>query len=278
VGPFLDGINTLRLVGSPGVPSLASFLLSRPALPTIAPPVKFATLGKNELKPWRKEQWCIPPGEDASFVWPMEDVLDVYTRPYHPKRPQVCLDETSRQLLGDVNAPLPVAPGHPACQDYEYERNGVCNLFLVTEPLRGWRHVVVGDQRTRRDFAHVIRDLVDVQYPDAERILLVMDNLNTHTPAALYETFPPAEAKRLADRLEIHYTPKHGSWLNMAEIELRVLSEQCLDRRLASRAILEHEVAAWERQRNAANKSINWRFTTADARIKLKHLYPSVDA
>jgi len=208
----------------------------------------------------------------------MEDVLDVYTRPYHPKRPPVCLDETSRQLLGDVSAPLPVAPGHPARQDYEYERTGVCNLFLVTEPLRGWRHVVVGDQRTRRDFAHVIRDLVDVQYPDAERIILVMDNLNTHTPAALSETFPPAEAKRLADRLEIHYTPKHGSWLNMAEIELRVLSEQCLDRRLASRAILEHEVAAWEHQRNAANKSINWRFTTADARIKLKHLYPSVDA
>lgn len=208
----------------------------------------------------------------------MEDALDVYTRPYDPRRPQVCLDETSRQLLGEVTPPLPPAPGRPARQDYEYTRGGVCNLFLVCESLRGWRHVVVSDRRTRLDFAHVIKELVDVHYPDAEVIVLVMDNLNTHTPASLYEAFPPTEAKRLADKLEIHYTPKHGSWLNMAEIELGVLAAQCLDRRLPDRATLEREVAAWERERNAATRTIRWRFTTADARIKLKHLYPSFDA
>ena len=207
----------------------------------------------------------------------MEDVLDVYTRPYDPCRPQVCLDETSRQLLGDVTPPLPLAPGHPAREDYEYVRGGVCNLFLACEPLRGWRHVTVSDRRTRRDFAHVIKDLVDVQYPDAEQIVLVMDNLNTHSPASLYEAFAPAEARRLTDRLEIHYTPKHGSWLNMAEIELHVLAGQCLDRRLPDRATLTGEVAAWQAARNAADRAIDWRFTTADARIKLKHLYPVLD-
>ena len=204
----------------------------------------------------------------------MEDVLDVYTRPADPRRPQVCLDETSRQLLGEVTPPLPAAPGRPTRQDYEYTREGVCNLFLVTEPLRGWRHVTVSDRRTRADFAHVVKELVDVHYPDAEAIVLVLDNLNTHTPASLYEAFPPAEAKRLADKLEIHYTPKHGSWLNMAEIELGVLAAQCLDRRLPDRATLEREVAAWEAARNAATRTIDWRFTTADARIKLDHLYP----
>ncbi len=208
----------------------------------------------------------------------MEDVLDVYIRPYNPRRPQVCLDETSRQLLADITPPLPPALGRPAREDYEYARAGVCNLFMLTEPLRGWRHVVVSDRRTRVDFARCIRELVDVHYPDAERIVLVMDNLNTHSPASLYEAFPPAEAKRLADKLEIHYTPKHGSWLNMAEIELGVLAGQCLARRLPDRASLEREVAAWETARNAADSAIDWRFTTADARIKLKHLYPSFDA
>ena len=207
----------------------------------------------------------------------MEDVLAVYTRPDDPRRPQVCLDETSRQLLADVAPPLPPAPGSPAREDYEYVRQGVCNLFLVTEPLRGWRHVSVSDRRTRLDWADVIKDLVDVQYPDAEKSVLVLDNLNTHTPASLYEAFPPAEAKRLADKLELHYTPKHGSWLNMAEIELSVLAAQCLDRRLPDRATLEREVAAREAARNAATKTIDWRFTTADARIKLKHLYPAIE-
>jgi hypothetical protein len=205
----------------------------------------------------------------------MEDVLDVYTRPYDPRRPQVCLDETSRQLLGQVNPPEPVAPGRPARQDYEYERNGVCNLFLVCEPLAGWRHVLVSDRRTRIDWAHCIKDLVDVHYPDAERIVLVQDNLNTHSPASLYEAFAPAEAKRLTDKLELHATPKHGSWLNMAEIELSVLAEQCLDRRLADRTTLEREVAAWEKARNGAGRRVDWRFTTTDARIKLKRLYPA---
>jgi hypothetical protein len=225
-----------------------------------------------------KEQWCIPPEANADFVWHMEDVLDVYTRPYDPRRPQVCLDETSRQLLAETRPAQPTTPGHPAREDYEYVRAGVCNLFLVTEPLRGWRQVLVSNQRTRLDWAECVRQLVDVYYPDAEVIVLVQDNLNTHTPASLYEAFPPAEAKRLAARLEIHYTPKHGSWLNMAEIELSVLAEQCLDRRLADRATLEQEVAAWEQQRNAAQRGIHWRFTTADARIKLRHLYPVIDA
>ena len=208
----------------------------------------------------------------------MEDVLEVYTRPYDPRRPQVCLDETSRQLLGEVTPPLPAAPGRPAREDYEYVRQGVCNLFLVCEPLRGWRHVTVGDRRTRTDFAACIKALVDVHYPEAEQIVLVLDNLNTHTPASLYAACPPAEAKRLTDKLEIHYTPKHGSWLNMAEIELSVLAAQCLDRWLPDRATLEREVAAWEAARNAATKTVDWRFTAADARIKLKHLYPSFDA
>ncbi len=205
----------------------------------------------------------------------MEDVLDVYTRPYDPRRPQVCLDETSRQLLADATPPLPATAGHPAREDYEYVRQGVVNLFLVTEPLRGWRHVTVSDRRTRLEWAQCIKELVDVHYPEAERIVLVQDNLNTHTPASLYAAFPPAEAKRLADKLELHYTPKHGSWLNMAELELGVLADQCLDRRLPDRATLEREVAAWEDARNAATRGITWRFTTADARIKLKHLYPS---
>ena len=208
----------------------------------------------------------------------MEDVLDVYTRPYDPLRPQVCLDETSRQLLADVTPPEPPTSGKVAREDYEYVRGGVCNLFLVTEALGGWRHVMVSERRTRLDFAHCIKELVDVHYPEAKKIVLVLDNLNTHTPASLYEAFDPDEAKRLAERLEIHYTPKHGSWLNMAEIELSVLSEQCLgNRRLPEQATLTREVESWEQERNGRGSTIDWRFTTDDARIKLKHLYPSFD-
>jgi hypothetical protein len=206
----------------------------------------------------------------------MEDVLDVYQRPDDPQRPVVCLDETSRQILADVRSPLPIAPGQPARHDPEYAREGVLNCFLVTAPLRGWRQVRVSQQRTRIDFAHCIKDLVDVHFPDAERLVLVMDQLNTHSPASLYEAFPPAEAKRLADKLEIHYTPKHGSWLNMAEIELSVLQRQCLDRRLGDRVTLEREVAAWVVARNGTALRTDWRFTTADARIKLKRLYPVI--
>ncbi len=208
----------------------------------------------------------------------MEDVLDVYERPYDPDRPVVCLDETSRQLLGDARPSLPPGPGRPARQDPEYVRGGVANVFLVTEPLRGWRQVRVSTQRTRLDFAACIQELVNVHYPDAERIVLVMDQLNTHSPASLYQAFAPAEAKRLADKLEIHYTPKHGSWLNMAELELSVLQRQCLDRRLGDRATTEQEVAAWATARNATTTTINWRFTTADARIKLTRLYPAFQA
>ncbi len=222
-----------------------------------------------------KEQWCIPEA-DAAFVWQMEDVLDVYQRPYDPARPLVCLDETSRQILAETRAPLPVVAGRAARHDPEYERNGVVNLFLVCEPLPGRRHVRVSAQRTRIDFAHCIQELVDDHYPDAERIVLVMDQLNTHSPASLYTAFPPAEAKRLADKLEIHYTPKHGSWLNMAEIELSALARQCLNRRLGDRVRLEREVAAWTTTRNDAATIIDWQFTTEDARIKLKRLYPVI--
>ena len=208
----------------------------------------------------------------------MEDVLDVYTRPYDPARPVVCLDETSRQLLADARPPLPAAPGRPARHDPEYVRGGVANLFLVTEPLRGWRAVSVSDRRTRLDFAACLKDLVDVHYPDAERIVLVLDQLNTHSPASLYAAFPPAEAKRLADRLELHHTPKHGSWLNMAELELAALQRQCLARRLGDREEMAREGAAWADRRNAAAATIRWQFTTADARTKLRRLYPALEA
>jgi hypothetical protein len=205
----------------------------------------------------------------------MEDVLAVYTQPYDPKRPQVCMDETSKQLIRETRPPLPATPGQPGRYDYEYERCGVCNLFLFFEPLTGWREVRVTARRTRSDWAEAIRALVDVQYPHAEKIVLVLDNLNTHTPGSLYEAFPPAEAKRLTDKLEIHYTPKHGSWLNMAEIELSVLSRQCLARRIDNVPELQAETAAWEQKRNQKGATIDWRFTTADARIKLRRLYPS---
>jgi hypothetical protein len=205
----------------------------------------------------------------------MEDVLDVSTRPYDPRRPQVCLDETSRQVLAETRPPLPLAPGRVARHDPEYLRAGVVNLFLVSEPLRGWRQVSVSERRPRLDWAHCIQELVDVHYPDAETIVLVMDQLNTHSPASLYEAFAPAEAKRLADKLEIHSTPKHGSGLNMAEIELSILQRQCLDRRLGDRNTVERGVAAWVRDRNEAAQTIDWRFTTEDARLKLKRLYPA---
>jgi hypothetical protein len=205
----------------------------------------------------------------------MEDVLDVYTRPYDPCYPQVCLDEISKQLLADLQEPLPPTPGKPAREDYEYERHGVRNLFLWYEPLQSRRHVEVTDHRTRVDFAQILKDLVDVHYPDAVKIVLVCDNLNTHSPASLYAAFDPAEAKRISDRLDFHFTPKHGSWLDMAEIELAILSSQCLDRRIPDAETLAAEVAAWEERRNATATRVDWRFTTADARIKLRHLYPS---
>jgi DDE superfamily endonuclease len=223
------------------------------------------------------KEWCIPPKANATFVAQMEDVLDVYTRPLDPKHPQVCFDESSTQQVNEVRTPLPPVPGQPARYDTEYERNGVSNLFMFFAPLLNWRHVKVTDHRTAADWAQCMRELVDVHFPDAERITVVQDNLNTHTPAALSAAFEPAEAKRIWDKLEFHYTPQHGSWLNMAEIELSVLSRQCLDRRIPDQATLVEEVAAWEAERNTSGATVNWRFTTVDARIKLKHLYPSLE-
>lgn len=207
----------------------------------------------------------------------MEDVLEVYKRPYDSTHPQVCMDESSKQHVMDVREPIPAEPGQIERYDTEYERNGVSNLFLFFEPLAGRRHLSITAQRTAVDWAEQIRDLVDEHYPNAKRITLVMDNLNTHTPASLYKAFPPEEARRLLDRLEIHYTPKHGSWLNMAEIEFSVLSKQCLDRRIPDQPTLTREVSAWVAKRNAHQASIDWRFTTEDARIKLKRLYPTIN-
>jgi hypothetical protein len=206
----------------------------------------------------------------------MEDVLDVYARPYDEARPVLGVDEGGKQLIGDVREPLPVRPGSPAKQDYEYERGGVANLFMAFEPLAGRRHVEATERKTAVDFARFLRVVSDELYPDAERVVLVCDNLNTHTPAALYEAFEPAEARRLAERFEWHYTPKHGSWLNVAEMELSVVAWQCLDRRIPDLEALQREVAAWERKRNAAVVKVDWQFTTADARVKLKKLYPTV--
>jgi len=206
----------------------------------------------------------------------MEDVLDVYTRPYDPRYPMVCMDESSKQLVGETRQPLPPAPGRPTRYDYEYQRNGVCNLFLFCEPLVGWRHLEVTERRTQQDWAWAMKTLVDNYYPAADRITVVLDNLNTHVPASLYATFPPEEAHRLLRRLEFHHTPKHGSWLNMAELEFSVLSRQCLDRRIGTQATLVREVAAWEATRNADPAPVDWRFTIRDARIKLKRLYPEI--
>ena len=204
----------------------------------------------------------------------MEDVLEVYHRPDDAKRPLVALDEASKQLIGETRQPRPPEPGRPERFDYEYVRNGTANLFMVSEPLLGWRAAQVTERRTAKDFAEVLRWLVEDLHPEAEKVVLVMDNLNTHKVASLYETFPPERARQIAERLEIHHTPKHGSWLNVAEIELSVLARQCLDRRIESREDLERVVAAWTGERNERGVEVRWRFTTADARIKLRRLYP----
>ena len=229
---------------------------------------------KNTLQPHRKEQWVIPPEANGAFVAAMEEVLDVYTRPHDPEMPLVCLDETSKQLVSETRTPVPMKPGQPERIDYEYERNGTANLFMLFAPLEGFRHVEVTDHRKAVDYAKILKDLSDVLFPHARKIALVQDNLNTHVKASLYEAFPPAEARRLAERFEWHYTPKHGSWLNMAESELGVLSSQCLNRRIPDKETLSREVAAWQASRNKNQTKADWRFTTADARIKLKCLYP----
>ncbi len=207
------------------------------------------------------------------FLWHIEDVLDLYAEPYDPKRPWVCFDETPYQMVGDVAEPMEVAPGQPKRVDYEYEREGSCNLFVTVQPQEGWRQVVVTERRTALDFAHQMKALVDEYLPEAEVIRVVMDNLNTHTPASLYQAFPAEEARRITRKLEFHYTPKHGSWLNMAEIEISVLSRQCLRRRMPDREMLRREIAAWQTERNEQRATTNWRFTTTDARTRLDRLY-----
>jgi hypothetical protein len=221
-----------------------------------------------------KEQWCIPPKADAAFVCNMEDVLEVYKRSYDLKRPVVCVDEMPKQLLMDTRDPLSMYPGEPERFDYEYKRGGVADIFMLFEPLAGKRHIEITDQRRRIEWAEVMRIVSDQLYPDAEKIVVVLDNLNTHVLAAFYLAFEPQEARRLVERFELHYTPKHGSWLNMAEIELSTVTRQCLDRRIPNKDLLIHEVKAWEDQRNSEVIKVHWQFSTADARTKLKSLYP----
>ena len=231
-------------------------------------------LAENELKPWLKKMWCIPK-IDAEYVARMEDVLELYAEKPDELRPVVCFDETPRQLIGEARVPVAPKPGRPARFDYEYVRNGTANIFMFVDAHRPWRHAKVTDRRTRLDFAECMRDLVDVHYPKAERIRVVMDNLSTHTPAALYESFEPAEARRILRRLEIHYTPKHASWLNMVEIEIGVMVSQCLDRRIPSKALLVKEVKAWQQRRNREKARIRWQFTVDKARTKLGRAYPA---
>lgn len=222
--------------------------------------------------------WCIPPESSAEFVCGMEGVLEVYAQGYEPRNPKVCMDETSKQLVAETRMPLRCRPGAAERRDYEYERRGTANVFLFTEPLAGWREVTVTERRTRVDWARRVKELLDGRYRDAERVTLIMDNLNTHGPASLYAAFGPAEARRLIERLEFVYTPKHGSWLNIAEIEMSALARQCLNRRIADRQTLSSECAAWEADRNRKQTGVDWHFTTADARTKLKRLYPRVHA
>jgi DDE superfamily endonuclease len=219
----------------------------------------------------------VPPKANADYVWHMEDVIQTYLLPYDPLHPVVCFDEACKQLFGEVKPVQGTRPGRCARIDYEYERKGVCHQLMMCEPLRGWRHVKVTERRTRRDYALCVRDLVDIHYPRARKIRLVQDNLNTHDGASLYEAFLPGEARRLLNKIEFHYTPKHGSWLNMAETEINIMNGQCLDRRLESQALVANEVAAWESKRNAAQARIHWTFTLAAARRKLKKLYPSIE-
>lgn len=231
-------------------------------------------LKNSKIKPWQKKQWCIPT-VSPEYVFHMEDILDLYEEPYNSAFPCICFDEKPYQLIGEKIVPIPAAPGRPMRYDYEYERNGTANLFIIFEPAAGQRRIVVTNQRTKADFADMMKLLADELYPEAEKIRVVMDNLNTHNPYALYERFDPEEAGRILRRLEFHYTPKHASWLNMAEIEISVLSGQCLARRIADKETLKREIALWEKERNGKSAKVRWRFTNADARVKLGRLYPS---
>ena len=230
-------------------------------------------LAEDDLKPWRRDMWCIP-HVDGTYIARMEDVLDLYAEAADPNHPVVCFDESPTQLIGEVREPIPAQPGQPERYDCEYRRNGTANLFVFLDAHKSWRHVKVTDHRTARDFADCMRDLVDIHYPEAHRIRVVMDNLSTHTAGALYEAFPAPEAHRILQRLEFHYTPKHASWLNMVEIEIGVLRGQCLDRRIGEREVLINEIAAWQQQRNLSGDRIKWKFTTQKARDKLTRAYP----
>lgn len=230
---------------------------------------------KKEIKPWQHKQWCIS-RVDAEFVCQMEDVLDLYEEPYNEADPIICLDEKPYQLLEQVHDPLPAEPGKPKREDYTYKRNGTCNLFIMMSPQAGWRHVKVTDQRTSEDYAECLHDLVNVHFPEAKRIRIVQDNLNTHNGASLYKRFPAEEARKIYKKLEFHYTPKHASWLNMSEIELFVLGKQCIDRRIGEKSILQLEIASWEEDRNRHRVRINWQFTTEKARGKMKNFYPNI--
>ena len=223
-----------------------------------------------------QKMWCIPPKSDAEFVCAMENVLAVYKRPDDPDHPVVCFDEKSKQLVGEIATPIPAAPGRVECHDYEYVRNGTANLFMLVEPLHGWRQVSVTSRRTKLDFAAQMKELADVHYPKVRKITLVMDNLNTHRMSCLYEAFTPDEARRIIEKIEVTHTPKHGSWLNMAECELSVLEKQCLGERMSDEATLRKSVSLWNKDRNQRSKTIDWRFQTADARIKLRRLYPQI--
>jgi hypothetical protein len=231
---------------------------------------------KNALKPHQSVYWKIPPDHSASFAAPMEDVLGEYEKPYNADCPLVCMDESNKQLVGEARAPIAAAPGHPQIVDHEYVRHGAANIFLEVEPLAGKSHVEITETRTRRDWAWFIKGMVDERYPQAKKIRLVMDNLNTHDISSLYATFAPEEAKRLADKLEIYYTPRHGSWLNIAEIELSVLSRQCLDRRIPTIEQMRSEVNAWQADRNNRSAKVDWQFANEKARVKLKRLYPKL--
>jgi len=222
--------------------------------------------------------WCIPPKQSAEFVCAMENVLETYHKPYDARFPKICMDETSKQLVKETRAISPAGPGRPRRYDYEYERNGTANIFMFTEPLTGWRHAVVTDRRTKIDWAEQVRELLDLHYPDAEVVTLVMDNLNTHGPWSFYEAFEPAEARRLAEKIEIVYTPKHGSWLNIAEIEIGVLDRQCMSRRIGSAPILKRHVSSWNGDRNQSGGTVHWQFTTGKARVNLHRLYPQIQS
>ena len=234
-------------------------------------------LTENELKPWRKDMWCIPK-VNGEYVARMEDVLDLYAEEPDPKRPVVCFDESPTQLIGEVRQPIPAQPGQLERYDCEYKRNGTANLFIFLDVHRPWRKVKVTDSRAAADFATCMQELSDVHYAEAERIRVVLDNLSTHFPGSLYQAFPACEARRILRRLEFHYTPKHASWLNMVEIEIGVLRGQCLDRRIGTKELLVSEIAAWEQQRNASGDRIKWMFTTEKARTKMGHAYPQPDA